>query len=107
MAVQSDEAMGKDRRYLSPEEFGDRSGLSLATVHRYLKKGKLPFHQPGGRRTRILIPIDALESVSRSASQADRTTAPAAAQEASPAAERPVPLPGPRPRWTRLDNHRD
>lgn len=106
MADQSDEAKGTERSYLSPEEFCHHSGLSLATVHRYLKKGKLPFYQPGGPRTRILIPTDAVESVSRSATQGGRAAAPATAQPSSTSADRRAPLPGPRPRWTRLNRPR-
>ena len=49
------------RGLLSPKEFSQLSGLSLATVHRYLKAGKLPFLQPGGPRSRVLIPSDALQ----------------------------------------------
>jgi excisionase family DNA binding protein len=42
--------------YLSPEQFALATGLSLSTVHRYLKAGRLAFLQPGGRRHRVLIP---------------------------------------------------
>ena len=45
----------QSRHYLSPHEFSGLSGLSLATVRRYLKRGRLPYRQPAGRRGRILI----------------------------------------------------
>ncbi len=80
-------------RYLSPQEFSRLSGLSLATVHRYLKKGRLPYRQPGGPRSRILIPAVALEAA---ATVAEIT--PAALVKAAPAVPSPR-LPGPRPRW--------
>src|SRR4051794_22015598 len=47
-------------KHLSPQEFSEQSGLSIASVRRYLRDGKLPFAQPGGPRGRILIPPDAL-----------------------------------------------
>ena len=44
------------RESVSPQEFARLSGLSLATVRRYLSDGRLPSVQPGGRRCRVLIP---------------------------------------------------
>lgn len=52
------------REALSPKEFVAKSGLSLATVRRYLRDGRLPSIQPGGRRCRVLIPASALALVS-------------------------------------------
>jgi hypothetical protein len=49
------------RRYLSPEEFALVTGLSLSTVHRRLARQQLPKIQPGGKGTRIMIPLDAIE----------------------------------------------
>ncbi|WP_423785779.1 helix-turn-helix domain-containing protein [Gimesia maris] len=51
-----------DPEFLSPEEFAQFSGLSLPTIHRYLKSGHLPFIQPGGFRCRILISKNVLIS---------------------------------------------
>ncbi len=47
-------------RFVSPKEFSELSGLSMATIHRYIKNGKLPSRQPAGPRGRILIPAEAL-----------------------------------------------
>jgi hypothetical protein len=91
------------RRFVSPLEFSQLSGLSLATVHRYLKKGKLPSVQPSGRRGRILIPADALErcgNTTLEAAHPEQTTLPTAKPGAAPS---PRPS-GPRPRWTRTLN---
>lgn len=91
------------KRYLSPLEFSHLSGLSLATVHRYLKSGKIPRRQPGGHRSRILIPVDALETPSSPEPALAGAAAPATSAEPATAAE-PSPsvlLPGPRPKWTR------
>ena len=49
------------RKHLSPAEFAVESGLSLATVRRYLKSGRLPKVQFGGFRCRVLIPREALQ----------------------------------------------
>lgn len=48
---------------LSPQEFASFTGMSLATVHRYLKAGTLPKIQVGGKRHRVLIPLNALQHV--------------------------------------------
>ncbi len=45
-----------DREAVSPQEFVVLSGLSIATVRRYIAGGRLPCIQPGGRRCRVLIP---------------------------------------------------
>jgi hypothetical protein len=84
------------KNYCSPAEFSRRSGLSVATVRRYLRRGLLPHVQPGGRRHRILIRCDAAEQFRH----------PPAAQpraEADPpdAPSKPTPLSGPVPRWLR------
>ena len=49
------------RRFLSVQEFALLCGLSHATIRRYLKSGRLPFYQPAGPRSRVLIPVDALD----------------------------------------------
>lgn len=50
------------RKYLSPNEFASATGLSISTIFRRLKAGQIQLYQPGGKRTRILIPIAAVES---------------------------------------------
>ena len=92
------------RRYLSPQEFSELSGLSLSTVRRYLRNGRLPYRQPAGRRGRILIPAAALEL--SSAATPPGETSQARAAPSTPATTlppvTPARPPGPRPRWTRL-----
>jgi hypothetical protein len=85
--------------YLSPAEFSERSGLSLATVYRRLRDRSLPSAQPGGPRTRVLIPVDALGT---------KAVPPEILEAPSPPIERtitnpttPPPLPGPAPKWRR------
>jgi excisionase family DNA binding protein len=41
---------------LSPKEFGEVTGLSMATVRRLLAKNKIPKYQPGGKDTRFQSP---------------------------------------------------
>lgn len=82
-----------EREYLSPREFAVQTGLSSATVNRYLAGGRIPFHQPGGPRCRILIPRSALEPF---------TAAPTGAQQPSSEKQPPTsakPRSGPKPRW--------
>lgn len=47
---------------LTIAEFALRHSLSEATVRRYVRSGALEHHQPGGRKHRIIIPHDALDS---------------------------------------------
>jgi len=83
------------RQFLSPTEFSQLAGVSLATVHRYLKRGLLACWQPAGKRGRILIPISALASilgVSAAGNVTETTPQPALESPSST-------LSGPRPRW--------
>src|SRR5262245_17119909 len=45
---------------LTPKQYAELTGFSLATVRRYLRANKLPRLQPGGPRGRIAIPLSAL-----------------------------------------------
>jgi excisionase family DNA binding protein len=79
--------------YLSVEEFVAATGLSESTVRRRIKDGSLPVCQPGGRKSRLLIPRDALA----------RPVEPRAAAAPPPPTRPPGPDPpslaGPRPGW--------
>lgn len=81
-----------DPEFLSPEEFAQFSGLSVPTIHRYLKSGRLPYIQPGGFRCRILIPQNALILSGKSTSE-NSPPAPPCAKQSQPKA------PGPQPAW--------
>jgi hypothetical protein len=84
-------------KHVSPQEFSDQSGLSIASVRRYLRGGKLPFVQPGGPRGRVLIPADALAQLavhgggSTSPPTADASSAGERRSDGSP--RRPGPGP--------------
>jgi hypothetical protein len=84
-----------ERLYVSPQEFAGLSGLSLSTVHRYLKSGRIACLQPGGPRSRILIPRTALLQGERFQELDDETSAGSTAS--SQPGKRPSS--GPRPRW--------
>ena len=91
------------QKYLSPKEFAARTGISLATVRRYLKSGRVVAHQPGGRRHRVLIPADALEQVAPSTPPRvgpDRSSPAIAPLPGHPAAD-DKSLCGPAPKWLR------
>lgn len=87
-------------QFLSPARFAGMSGLSLATVYRRLTDGSLPSVQLGGKSSRRLIPVDALDRLIQ-------PTTPAAQPTAEPPPETPTQgpaapeLPGPAPRWRR------
>ena len=55
--------MEEQSQYISPREYAKQTGLSEATVWRYINTGKLQKHQPGGKNCRVLIPKCALEAV--------------------------------------------
>ena len=88
------------RTCLSYEELSVQTGLSLSTLRRRVKEGKLPCIQPGGRRTRIVFPVDVVERLLQHASNSSETaTVPPAPKPARPAAN-PTHH-GPRPKWLR------
>jgi hypothetical protein len=86
---------------LSPQEFSEQSGLSIASVRRYLRDGKLPFAQPGGPRGRILIPPDALARLAVQQMDYPSTPSLAANPSIEGQAERPLQRSGPVPAWRR------
>ncbi|HLJ92173.1 MAG TPA: helix-turn-helix domain-containing protein [Gemmataceae bacterium] len=79
-------------RYLTIQELSARTTLSVSTLRRLLKKGKLVGHQPGGPRTRIVFRPDAIEQAT-TAMVADATGVPPHPQPVS------IPQHGPRPKW--------
>ena len=89
--------------FLSPEQFAQHSGYSLTTVHRYLKRGLLPKIQPGGPRSKVLIPRNALDSLSSGLGTATAGSDQAAAKVSPPVAAATEALSsrlsGPRPAW--------
>lgn len=84
-------------RWESPDEFARRTGLSIATVRRRLADGSIPSIQPGGHRTRVLIPVSALQAPP--IGQPPSASSPGADTDDSSVPERPRPRRGPRPRW--------
>lgn len=94
---QDDELEAKGKEFLSPEEFRLLSGLSPATISRYLKSGKLPKVQPGGKRCRVMIPRSALNALTASPAVTP-TNAPS--EQPDRPSVRPVRS-GPRARWKR------
>ena len=94
--------------YLSPEQFAQLSGYSLSTVHRYLKRGLLPKVQPGGPGCKVLIPRNALDSLTPGLNATTAGSDPAVVSEASlpvtPATtETPSRLSGPCPAWMKFN----
>lgn len=81
-----------DPEFLSPKEFALSNGLSINTVRRYTRSGRLPYIQPGGFRCRILIPRNALNSSGKIPSE-NSPPAPPCARKAQTKAS------GPEPAW--------
>jgi excisionase family DNA binding protein len=74
------------RRFLSVEEMVLESGLSDSTIRRWINSGVLAHAQPAGKHSRILIPADAFDRLSRT-----EDLAPA------PMAKTPIEAPQPKP----------
>lgn len=81
-----------ERLYLTVKEFCRLTSMSASTLKRLRDKGKLPFLQPGGKRTRVLIPRNALELNS----QQGESGLPS---QSTPKPNEPNCIPGPMPRW--------
>lgn len=96
-------AMLHETQFLSPKQFAVLSGLSIATVRRYLDSDAIQSSQPAGKRHRILIPR---AEVARFKSEMGATGSPAPASCQSPPPLQPTqPKAGPRPRWRRQFEH--
>ncbi len=86
-----------DRDNISPPqlltlaEFSERSRVSTATLHRWIKAGKIPCYQPGGKHGRLFFPINAIEVA----------TTPTATAPAAAAPSQKARLSGPAPKWKR------
>ncbi len=81
-----------ERNLLSRAEFAQASGLSLATVDRYLRDGRLQKVQIGGQRARVLIPRSQLFPMT---SPSDHQT------NSETFSHRSAVRRGPMPRWKR------
>jgi excisionase family DNA binding protein len=91
---------------LTYDDLSTLTGLSLSTLRRRVKEGKLPFIQPGGRRTRIVFPRDVMEQLLQPVKP---VCCPSGATNRGPvspdgvsARREPTPSPpthGPLPRW--------
>lgn len=81
------------RKYVTRQEMLARTGWSPATLARYMKAGRIPFLQPGGRGAQVLFPLDALEAAQVLHLQTTIDKPPV-----------PVPRkrPGPQPKWRSL-----
>jgi len=74
------------------DELHRHTGLSLSTIRRLRKAGKIPSYQPGGKGSRVTFPLNAIELASQAS---DSLSSPAAA----PPSEAPQRLAGPTPKW--------
>lgn len=81
------------RRYLTIEELSILTTFSVSTLRRLRKRGLIVGYQPGGPRTRIVFPPDAIEQVVRAMSGTPTSLPATPSDSAEP------PLRGPRPKW--------
>ena len=50
------DSVPESRLYLTVDELSARTGLSLSSLHRLKKQGRIPFFQPAGKGGRLLFP---------------------------------------------------
>lgn len=78
------------RGYLRIEELAAYTGVSVSTIRRLWRRRHIRGFQPGGPRTRVVFPLDALEQVVRAGQ-------PAISDGPADPTDRPER--GPRPKW--------
>jgi hypothetical protein len=85
-------ALANSTCYLTINDLSALSGVSIATLRRWVRKGTLQAFQPGGPGTRLLFRPDALEQrpLGLLAASSPVTTSPKATADR---------LPGRRPAW--------
>jgi hypothetical protein len=81
------------RPYLTVEELSALTTLSVSTLRRLYKRGLIVGFQPGGPRTRIVFPSDALEQLARTMAGTAIPT------PCNPSESTKTPQRGPRPKW--------
>jgi hypothetical protein len=92
------------QRYISIQDLSEISGLSVSTLRRRVLDGSLVAAQPGGRRTRLLFPIDILDRLMPTKDQAVTATF-TVKTDLSAVAGTQESIPGPKPKWTRSQTH--
>jgi len=55
---------------LTIEELSRHSRLSVATLHRLKRAGRIPYFQPAGKGGRLLFPVDAIERAGNAVDEA-------------------------------------
>jgi excisionase family DNA binding protein len=92
----------KSSRFLSIAEFARLARLSISTIRRYMKAGKLPYVQIGGPRSRVLFAADVLDHFVSQSSLTSSHIEEAASSPSCEAARQdnaPKQIPGPCPKW--------
>jgi hypothetical protein len=75
--------------HLTIEELSSKAKLSIATIHRLKRAGKIPYFQPAGKGGALRFPADAIEQACSSSA-----VSPDAATDGAPRR-----LSGPVPNW--------
>jgi excisionase family DNA binding protein len=82
------------RCYLTIAELAATTGMSVSTLGRLKKRGLLPFFQPGGPRSRVLFPADAVERTFLYGRKPEDSSGVDDAAD-----DETAPRRGPRPKW--------
>jgi len=89
MAVTPDANGGQ---LLTIQKLSEKCRLSISTIHRLKRQGKIPCFQPAGKGGRLLFPPDVVERAVDSVSSTTQTSSQTADETARC-------LSGPRPAW--------
>jgi excisionase family DNA binding protein len=81
------------RQWITVTELSTRVGVSVSTLRRWVRGGRLPAIQPGGPRGKLLFPADVVERI------AQALRLPDVADVTQPHLDKVAPLSGPRPNW--------
>jgi excisionase family DNA binding protein len=82
--------------YLTYKALSAKTGISLSTLRRRVKEGKLQHCQPGGKRTRVIFPQDVVERLMRTDDHNPEPT-----RESPPLTGGADRRSGPAPKWLR------
>ena len=85
----SDSGVPRVRAYMDLYQLAAHTGFSVSTINRLRRKGKIPYHQPGGPGTKIVFPHDAIERVYEPSGEVVITSPTSAAGSQR----------GPKPKW--------
>lgn len=87
------------QNFLTIEELSDRLPLSISTIRRRIRDGKIPSIQLAGRRSKHLIPARFVDDLTRQLTTSRSRNSQSDQSKSS--------IPGPKPRWMTRSKRRN